>query len=201
MKLILLFIVGAAHFSSFSQTPKHINEEGLNVYRENRNKEMKDSLTSPLTKEDREKFTELNFFELDDKYWVKAKFKKNIGKEFNMATSSGQVRKYRTYGTLTFKLDGKKFTLPVYQNMSLITNPIYKNYLFLPFTDNTNGFETYETGRYIDLMIPKEKYIYIDFNMCYNPYCAYSEGYSCPIPPTKNYLNTRIEAGEKKFKP
>jgi uncharacterized protein len=195
--LILSFVFFAATAWGQSNTDYL---KTIEAHRINQHEKMLDSASSPL-REERKNFTALNYFEPNEAYVVKAKFKKDIGKEFNMATSSGQVRKYRTYGTLTFKLDGKKFTIPVYQNMSLITSPIYKNYLFLPFTDNTNGFETYETGRYIDLMIPKEKHIYIDFNMCYNPYCAYSEGYSCPIPPTKNYLNTRIEAGEKKFKP
>jgi uncharacterized protein len=172
----------------------------LKEHRAKINEKMMDSASSPL-REERKNYTGLNYFDANETYLVKAKFKKEIGPEFNMATSSGEVRKYKKYGTLTFKLNGKKRVLTCYQNLSLITNPIYKNYLFLPFTDNTNGYETYETGRYIDFSIPKSKHVYIDFNLAYNPYCAYSEGYSCPIPPTENYLETRVEAGEKKYKP
>ena len=70
----------------------------------------------------------------------------------------------------------------------------------LPFTDLTNGNETYSGGRYIDLEIPEGNTIRIDFNKSYNPYCAYTEGYSCPIPPAENNLGYTITAGVKKPK-
>jgi uncharacterized protein (DUF1684 family) len=74
----------------------------------------------------------------------------------------------------------------------------YTNYLFLPFTDLTNGKETYAAGRYIGLKIPKEgNELIIDFNMAYNPYCAYSDRYSCPVVPAANNLATEIRAGLK----
>jgi uncharacterized protein (DUF1684 family) len=76
-----------------------------------------------------------------------------------------------------------------------------EDYLFLPFLDETNGFETYGGGRYLDLRIPVGDTIEIDFNTAYNPFCAYNEKYSCPIVPRENYLQTRIEAGVKAFKP
>ena len=71
------------------------------------------------------------------------------------------------------------------------------DHLFLPFTDNTNGVETYGGGRYIDLKIPAGNTINIDFNKAYNPYCAYSDKYSCPIPPPENHLDIEIKAGIK----
>ncbi|MFV9484298.1 DUF1684 domain-containing protein, partial [Christiangramia sp. ASW11-125] len=73
------------------------------------------------------------------------------------------------------------------------------DYLFLPFTDETNGISTYDGGRYLDFSIPEEKRVTIDFNRAYNPYCAYSGRYSCPIPPKENHLETAIPAGVKKF--
>ena len=77
----------------------------------------------------------------------------------------------------------------------------YKNYLFLPFTDATTGVETYESGRYIDLEINdiKDNLVIIDFNKAYNPYCAYTTGYNCPIPPAENDLHIAITAGEKAY--
>ena len=72
--------------------------------------------------------------------------------------------------------------------------------MFLPFSDETNGIESYGGGRYIDLRIPEGNTLIIDFNSAYNPYCAYNDKYSCPIVPRENYLRTRIEAGVKKFK-
>ena len=73
----------------------------------------------------------------------------------------------------------------------------YKDYLFFPFTDLTNGEESYSGGRYIDLHIPEGEEIVIDFNKAYNPYCAYASGFSCPIVPKENHLSLRITAGIK----
>jgi uncharacterized protein (DUF1684 family) len=72
----------------------------------------------------------------------------------------------------------------------------------LAFTDLTNGEDTYGGGRYIDLYISDiaEGHITIDFNKAYNPYCAYSDGYNCPIPPASNSINLEIKAGEKMYK-
>ena len=79
----------------------------------------------------------------------------------------------------------------------------YQDYLFLPFTDSTNGNETYEAGRYIDLKMTDiaGNSVIIDFNKSYNPYCAYKSGYQCPVPPAENHLKTWVRAGEKKFAP
>jgi hypothetical protein len=76
--------------------------------------------------------------------------------------------------------------------------PLYRDYLFIPFTDLTNSNETYGGGRYIEAKIPVEgELLELDFNKCFNPYCHYSTGYNCPVPPRENFLNTKIEAGEK----
>ena len=86
--------------------------------------------------------------------------------------------------------------------MELMENPQYKDYLFLPFTDLTNNETTYGGGRYIDLKlkdIREEGRLTIDFNKAYNPYCAFGEGFSCPIPPDANKLNVRVEAGEQNY--
>ena len=75
----------------------------------------------------------------------------------------------------------------------------FENYLFIPFTDNSNGKTTYRGGRYLDATIPEKPtgYITLDFNKAYNPYCAYNKKYVCPIPPKNNYLDTDILAGVK----
>ena len=78
-------------------------------------------------------------------------------------------------------------------------DPEYSNHLFIPFNDITNGVETYDAGRYIDLEIPKGDTIIIDFNKAYNPYCAYNDGYSCPIPPEENNLEVEVKAGVMAF--
>jgi len=91
--------------------------------------------------------------------------------------------------------------LTVYKSISLSKNAAYADYLFLPFTDQTNASETYAGGRYIDLKTKDftNNQVVIDFNKAYNPYCAYGGGYACPKPPDENKLDIKLEAGEKVF--
>lgn len=142
----------------------------------------------------------LRFFEADLKYKVTCTFKRTPNeKQFEMPTSSGKTKPFVKYGILSFELDGKKMQLAVYQNLTLITQPKYAQLLFLPFRDETNGDSTYGGGRFIDLTIAdvEAKNPVLDFNKCYNPWCHYSDGYSCPIPPAENTLKVEIPAGEK----
>lgn len=121
---------------------------------------------------------------------------------FDMATYNGKTAQYRQYGVLTFSYKGQGHKLPIYQNMRLLNIAEYKDYLFLPFKDETNGISTYGGGRYINFKtgdIASDGTILLDFNKCYNPYCAYRDGYSCPVPPKANHLPLKIEAGEKIF--
>jgi uncharacterized protein (DUF1684 family) len=97
-------------------------------------------------------------------------------------------------------MNGKEYQLEVYQNKELMLQEEHKDYLFLPFTDKTNGEETYSGGRYIDLAIPEGDSITIDFNKAYNPYCAYNKKYSCPIVPNVNAMDTKVLAGVMDFK-
>jgi uncharacterized protein (DUF1684 family) len=76
----------------------------------------------------------------------------------------------------------------------------YRGTLFLAFADATSANETYGAGRYLDVKkIPGASSIILDFNQSYNPYCAYSEKYSCPFPPRENVLKIAVRAGEKKY--
>jgi hypothetical protein len=123
------------------------------------------------------------------------------GKPFEVPTSSGQTATYTKFGELKFEIDGKSYKLAVYQSLSAKRMPQYRDYLFIPFKDLTNGKESYGGGRYLDLRMKEIEgdKIYLDFNKAYNPYCAFSTGYSCPIPPKENHLKVAIEAGEKNF--
>jgi len=145
----------------------------------------------------------MQFFPVDKHYRVTANFERiENAKWFNINTSSGRTKSYRHYGKITFTIHQSKQTLYIYQAQSLLQNPKYWDHLFLPFMDATNGKETYETGRYLDLKLGdvKANKIIIDFNKVYNPYCAYvSDKYNCPVPPKENRLQIEIRAGEKKF--
>lgn len=120
---------------------------------------------------------------------------------FDMLTHNGKKQQYRQYASAKFAIGSKAFELNIYQSLSLMAKEEMKDHLFLPFNDLTNYESTFGGGRYIDLSIMdiQNNKIWLDFNKCYNPYCAYKEGYSCPIPPSENRLNTRIEAGEQLF--
>ena len=118
-----------------------------------------------------------------------------------MPVFTGTGSEYIPYARLKFEIKGQPMQLTVYRSTRLATIPAYKDYLFLPFTDDTNGKETYGGGRYIDLREGdfKDNAVTIDFNKAYNPYCAFGAGYACPKPPDENHLSTGIQAGEKQY--
>lgn len=164
------------------------------------NKSYADKEKSPLTEEDFKTFTHLDFFPITDEFIIKAKFiRTRKEKPFEMKTTTARLPVYKKYGELHFTFEGNEYKLNVYQNLDLIKKEGYEDYLFLPFSDTTNGNDTYIGGRYIDCRIQKELEWTIDFNKAYNPYCAYNYKYSCPIVPMENDLPIAIKAGVKKF--
>jgi len=154
--------------------------------------------TSPLSDKAKKTFKGIHFFPVSTKYAVNARFVRTPNeKPFQMSTSSGMRKTYVKFAEVFFMIDQKEYKLNVYQSQELLKSVEYKDYLFIPFTDATSGNETYEGGRYIDLTIPTTDKILVNFNKAYHPYCAYTEGYNCPIPPQENTLLVRIEAGVK----
>jgi uncharacterized protein (DUF1684 family) len=149
------------------------------------------------TKEDR---ALLKFYPIDPSYNIPCYFKKSFDSDwFSMNTSGASKQIYRVYGRLTFTLHDTVVHLLVYQSQSLMNTKDYKDYLFIPFTDNTSAIETYGAGRYLECYITDihNGVLLLDFNKAYNPYCAYSSGYNCPIPPKENALLISVRAGEK----
>ncbi|PHS07158.1 MAG: hypothetical protein COA88_09175 [Kordia sp.] len=198
MKQLLLFIV-LISCSLRAQNTEAIKE--IKAHQEEQNTQFMTKGESPLTEIDRKDFKGLEFFNIDLNYRVEARLKRTPKTTFfEMKTTTSRVSEERIYGVLSFKIDGKEYKLNVYQGKALMTNEEYKDYLFLPFTDLTNGETSYGGGRYIDLTIPKEDTILLDFNKAYNPYCSYNSRYSCPIPPSENHLEIDVIAGVKKYK-
>ncbi len=188
---ILLIICNAVHAQNF--------EEQTESYRKHYKEEFLNSKNSPLKKDD---LRYLRFFDPDSTYRVTAVFKRiQKSRPFEMPTYSAMNKTYVKYGQLKFRLHGKKQSLTVYRSLSLQSLPQYRDYLFLPFKDKTNGVDSYGGGRYIDIRTGdiKDNTVVLDFNRAYNPYCAYSDGYHCPIPPVDNHLTAKIEAGEMNF--
>ena len=183
---------------SFSQSKYELS---MQHYRDSIDAEFADSATSILTEEDRLNFHGLNYFDIDENYKVNVKFKKKIFRRaFEMPTSTDRLPIYKPYGTITFIIDGKEVTLTVYENVGLSKKKEYENYLFCPFKDATCPKESYGGGRYLDVdKRDLKNNPIIDFNKSYNPYCAYNDRYSCPIPPKENRLNIEIKAGVKKW--
>ncbi len=170
-------------------------------FQRNLNAEFSDPETSPLPDRYRKDFDGLDFFKPDTTFIVHATFTRTPdATPFLMPTNTDRMSKEVVYGIVSFQLKGNSYQLEVYQNEELREDEDYEDYLFLPFTDATNGNETYGGGRYIDLTIPEGDQIVIDFNKAYNPYCTYNKKYSCPIVPRQNALDIEIFAGVKAFK-
>ena len=174
--------------------------EGLETYWAEIDQTFRDPDRSPLPEAYRGDFVALDRFAPDASYRVTARFKPARGKEFAMATTTERRPTYRKVGTLKFKLHGRSHQLTVFQSVDLTQQPAYKDQLFLPFTDMTNGESTYGGGRYLDLAGPLGREVGLDLNKAYAPYCAYGGNYSCPIPPPENHLTVPVLAGVKKFR-
>lgn len=193
-------IVLITMLSSYAVIAQNFKEENK-AFRDKINGEFKDPDTSPLNQMDQKSFQGLHFFDLNEKYRIKAKFVQLSNPVlFKMPTTTDRLPVYSKYGELIFEHEGRTYTLKVYQNQQLKTKEGYEDYLFVPFTDGTNGTETYEGGRYLDFRIPKSEEVFIDFNKAYNPYCCYSSKYSCPKVPEENHLSFKVEAGVKNWK-
>ena len=152
-----------------------------------------------VPKKDKKHF---HFFPISSNYNVTCTFEKitdTVG--FTMTTSAKTLKHYFKYGRLGFTIDGTQYHLFVYQSSDLMQTEQYRNYLFVPFTDATTGDESYGSGRYIEFYIAdiQNNILHLDFNKAYNPYCAYSPNYKCPIPPKENFLPVAIKAGEMNF--
>jgi uncharacterized protein (DUF1684 family) len=165
--------------------------------REDKDAFMKSGNESPFQK-DTIPFEGLKYFPVNEKFNIKASLTPIQEKKVVMlGTSDGLEQKYLEYAYATFKLDGVENKLLILELMD--AGPL-RGKLFLAFADETSGIETYGAGRYLDVKrVPAATTIELDFNLAYNPYCAYTENFSCPFPPKENILKVAILAGEKNY--
>ena len=146
---------------------------------------------SPIPEASRKAFTGLRYFPVDPKLVFQLELDTLAKPEpFKMAATGGEVRAMRKLGHFRFTVDGQACTLSVFSSES------HPEILFVPFRDPTNGEESYEVGRYIDLETRVDNRYLLDFNKAYNPYCAYNPDYTCPVVPNENILPAPIRAGE-----
>lgn len=194
IKTICISILSAIVFSCSSTKDHRSLTKYERTIEKHRNHIHSEHLTTEgpfRTEEERSKFIGFKYYKTNEIYKVIASINPfNEADTIIMKTSSGKDRPYLRYGTILFNLHQKDHQLTLYKSVG--DNAHY----FLPFTDETSGELSYGGGRYLDLdAVNFKNSIEIDFNKAYNPYCAYVDGYSCPIPPSENHVNTKIEAG------
>jgi len=166
--------------------------------RENKDREMKDDPHSPFNIDSIAKFEPLKYYKPSSEFIFKSKLYKNEKQDtIKIFGTRGEERKAIIEGYLLLKYRDKDYKLNVYKSYGSQG----QSYHSIWYTDKTTGNETYHVGRYLDFELDDDpEHIYeIDFNRAYNPYCAYSLLYTCPIPTKEDYLNFEINAGEKNF--
>ena len=204
--LALLLVSGAARAQTTAPMPAPVvrldaaaHARSVADFQRELNHEFSDPQQSPLPPRERREFTALPYYPVSYAHYVLAHLvRDSTSAPFAMVTSSARRPQYRKYGELHFTLEGQPLKLSVYQDQEPLTRPDLADYLFLPFTDGTNGHGSYGGGRFIDLRIPPKgtgDLLLLDFNRAYNPSCAYSAGYSCPVPPAENRLSGSVPAG------
>ncbi len=163
----------------------------LDEFRKAKDKFFAHDENSPLLPEQRGSIKGLSYFPENPNLRLEVEVVPLAEQEIvQLPTSTGDVKSYTRYGRFSFKVDGQEAQL------TLFNSP---HGFFLLFVDALAGRETYGAGRYLEPeQLPNGKFL-VDFNLAYNPYCAYNELWSCPIPPAENRLSVPIRAGEKIF--
>jgi uncharacterized protein (DUF1684 family) len=146
---------------------------------------------SPLTPDQKAIFSGLRYFPENPALELRVPIEEFAEKQIlSMQTTTGDVQEYERFGSISFEVEGQQAKLTIYHS---------PHGYFLPFVDSLAGKETYGAGRYLEPQrLPDGRFL-IDFNLAYNPFCAYNEQYSCPITPFENRLQVPIRAGEKLF--
>jgi hypothetical protein len=155
--------------------------------------------TSPLPQDSLDAFRErggLSFYPISGDYRVQATVTRDeSGATLSFPTSAGTEVTYAIYGTADFELNGRPQSLTLYRPLAADGTTPGAERLFLPFRDATSNKTTYGGGRYLDLPLPTDGTLILDFNQAYHPYCAYTVGYACPVPPEGNRVGGEVEAG------
>ncbi len=160
--------------------------------REEQDRFMRFSEESPFHDSD-VKFDSLQYFEPNPAFRVVGRFEEPESSEIiSLGTNDGLTEQYLVYGFASFTIDNVPLRLKILENVE-------EEKYFIPFGDATSADETYGAGRYLDVEHHGGRTIVLDFNTAYNPYCAYVDGYTCPLPPPDNLLAVAIKAGEKSY--
>ena len=172
-------------------------QSALETQRREKDQYFTDHPHSPLPPEERESFDGLEYYPIDDQYRFEVQLEAYEDPETVLVgTSTEGEQEYQRVGQFRFTIDSEEVAIQAYRSSPS------EHRLWVPFRDETSGTETYGAGRYLDLEPETHRvndHWILDFNEAYNPTCAYSPHYECPLPPMENWLDVRIEAGEKDF--
>ena len=165
----------------------------IHEYREGRHDFFRTSQASPFLQKEVD-YQEVDYFEPNPDFRVNGKLDRFTKREtLTLGNSDGNTSTYLKYATIAFKIKDQACSLLILKASG------FGNQYLLAFGDETSGNTTYGGGRYLDVVVGKSDQIDLDFNKAYNPYCAYFDDFTCPLPPQENLLGVAIEAGEKSY--
>lgn len=191
----LVVVAAVAYTFMATESPEDYIEK-IEKERERQFKFIRFNIDSPLTEEQKRSFTKLIFYDIDPQYRVKARILPIENKKVReVPLTDGTKQRYIEYAFAEFELGGKTNKLLLLQAM----DEADKRNFFLAFADATSAGETYGGGRYLNVRQDGKNSITLDFNLSYNPYCAYNPDYACPLPPKENVLDIPITVGEKNY--
>ncbi len=162
----------------------------LERFRKEKDEFFRESHQSPLLPKQQAAFGGLSYFPENPDLRLSVEVERMAGEQVQIQTNTGAVQTYRRYGRFKFRVEGQVAELTIFEN---------ETGYFLPFADSLANQETYDAGRYLEPERQADGRFEVDFNLAYNPYCAYNERWSCPITPPENRLKVPIRAGERIF--
>ncbi len=183
------------HSHNAEHTHEHVHmspQEYATALRAAKDEYMREDPASPLGEQERATFTGLKYYPYDSALAMELTLDREVPSEpVHMGTSTGDSREYARVGKIHFEVHGETAEATLYGE---------PDNLFLLVRDATSGKATYGAGRYLEPDMVGPDTVFVDLNLLYNPYCAYNEQFSCPLPPVENWLHVPIEAGEQTYK-
>lgn len=182
------------HKEQSMQQEEQVYQQRIADYRRRRDEFFRSHPNSPLLPEQRERFTGLVYYPVNPALRFVVELDRESGSKepVYLGTTTGEPKAFIPAGKIRVEIEGKPVELTVFREVG-------RGRYFLPFRDATAGSETYDVGRYLDPQEMPDGKLVVDFNMAYNPYCAYNDRWTCPIPPRENVVDVPIRAGEKKY--
>ncbi len=168
-------------------------EQELLAFREQKDHFFAEHPESPLTPGQKATFAGLRYYDPDPGYDLTLEQERLEEPEpVELQTSTGETATYLRWSRIRFPVNGEAAELTLFRDPG-------SGHYFLPFQDANAGGETYGAGRYLEPEELPQGMVRVDFNLAYNPFCAYNDAWSCPLPPPENRLKVAIRAGEKSF--